>query len=40
MEDFEKSFKGVEYSVYYILEDLKSESFLAGEATPQDKSIE
>ena len=33
IEDFEKSFKGVEFSVYYILEDLKSESFLAGEAT-------
>jgi len=33
IEDFRKSFKGVGYTVYYILEDLKSESFLADEAT-------
>jgi Lrp/AsnC family transcriptional regulator for asnA, asnC and gidA len=40
IEDFEKSFKGVQFSVHHIMEDLKKESFLAGEAAPQDKSIE
>jgi DNA-binding Lrp family transcriptional regulator len=39
-EDFEKSFKGVQFSVHYILEDLKRESFLAGEVASQRKSIQ
>jgi Lrp/AsnC family transcriptional regulator for asnA, asnC and gidA len=40
IEDLEKSFRGVEFSVFYIIEDLKSEGFLAGEAARQDKSID
>ena len=37
-ETVRKRFKGIAFSVLYILEDLKRESFLAGEAT-QDMSI-
>ena len=39
-ENIRKRFKGIELSVHHILEDLKSESFLSGEATSQDKTIE
>ena len=39
-ENVRKRFRGIEFSVHHVLEDLKSEGFLAGEATPQNKSIE
>jgi DNA-binding Lrp family transcriptional regulator len=38
-ENVSKSFKGIEFLVYHILEDLKSESFLAGETTSRNKAI-
>ena len=39
-DNISKRFKGIEFSVHHILEDLKRESFLAGEATSQNESIE
>ena len=39
-ESVRKRFKGIEFSVHHILEDLKRESFLVGEAISQNKSIE
>jgi len=39
IENFEKDFKGVEFSVHYILEDLKREGFLAGNSNFADRPI-
>lgn len=39
-ESVRKRFKGIEFSVHHILEDLKRESFLVDEAISQNKSIE
>ena len=40
IERVEKRYKGISISIHYIVKDLKRESFLAGEATSQNKSIE
>jgi hypothetical protein len=39
-ENIGKRFKGLEFSVHHLLEDLKCEGFLVGEATSQNKAIE
>ena len=40
IEGVEKRYKGISISIHYIVKDLKRESFLAGEASSQNKSIE